>query len=131
MQLCENLYKFEKPLMEKHDNVSRVMKQLIIVLFEREEPKAKKEAKKENAITREQYEAIRNELRDELKKEILKDLESGTISKKDLRGKSSHRSKQRNASTLPFVIQDKKCSCEFPTLHAHKPRVVSAWRRQN
>ena len=38
MAQCEELYKFEKPKMEHHDNVSRVIKHVIVQLFERELP---------------------------------------------------------------------------------------------
>jgi hypothetical protein len=46
MAQCEDLYKFEKPKMENHDNVSRVIKTVIVKLFERELPPPKV-AKKE------------------------------------------------------------------------------------
>jgi hypothetical protein len=78
-----------------------------------------------------QYRRIREELRDEMRREVEDELQNPELE----RSRSARQKKKRNNSSLPFLVPEhnhsKKCSCEFPKLHAHKPRIVSAWRKAN
>lgn len=141
METCEQLYNFEKANRPKNETLSKFIKPLVIHLFERETPKSvsksqqapkKKRSYVAPPIVAIQTTSAAEDSDDDLtmtldqyqnaKKKLLESISKDNFSpgEKSCKG------------VLPHIDSGKKhkCSCEYPHLHQHKPRIVSAWRNR-